>query len=166
MGGYMNANLYPSNRPLTKAEYGQLSKEFGSSGRISIVTARASSSSRNSHDEVSLFDKNFSFRNPFRKRLNKKKDNYSKSSNLININQATNSADAITDGTKEIIHKLKEDLMDLYKEDACQPIMVRLAWHDSGTYDKETKTGGANGSIRFKDESGHGANAGLKWAME
>ena len=45
------------------------------------------------------------------------------------------------------------------------PIMVRLAWHDSGTYDKEISEwpacGGANGSIRFEPEINHGANAGL-----
>ena len=42
---------------------------------------------------------------------------------------------------------------------------MRLAWHDSGTYDKRVSAwpacGGANGSIRFEVELGHGANAGL-----
>ena len=42
---------------------------------------------------------------------------------------------------------------------------VRLAWHDSGTYDCTVGSwpscGGANGSIRFAAELGHGANAGL-----
>jgi L-ascorbate peroxidase len=42
---------------------------------------------------------------------------------------------------------------------------VRLAWHDSGTYDRRIAEwpacGGANGSIRFEVELGHGANAGL-----
>ena len=46
------------------------------------------------------------------------------------------------------------------------PVMVRLAWHDAGTYDVKTKTGGANGSIRFGSEMDHGANAGLPWALE
>lgn len=44
--------------------------------------------------------------------------------------------------------------------------MVRLAWHDAGTYSAELDTGGANGSIRFMPETGHGANAGLVWAIE
>ena len=44
------------------------------------------------------------------------------------------------------------------------PIMVRYAWHDAGTYDKVTKTGGADGSIRFDKELGHGANAGLAFS--
>ena len=43
----------------------------------------------------------------------------------------------------------------------CHPIMVRLAWHDSGTYDASKRIGGADGSIRFADELAHGANAGL-----
>lgn len=49
--------------------------------------------------------------------------------------------------------------------------MVRLAWHDSGTYDasigtsKWPRCGGANGSIRFSPEINHGANAGLSKAL-
>ena len=43
--------------------------------------------------------------------------------------------------------------------------MVRLAWHDSGTYDQRIKNfperGGANGAIRFAGEMNFGANAGL-----
>jgi cytochrome c peroxidase len=42
------------------------------------------------------------------------------------------------------------------------PTIVRLAWHSSGTYDKMTRTGGSGGgTIRFKEELSHGANAGL-----
>ena len=41
---------------------------------------------------------------------------------------------------------------------------VRLAWHDSGTYDQRIKDwpqrGGANGAIRFDPEMNMGANAG------
>jgi L-ascorbate peroxidase len=54
----------------------------------------------------------------------------------------------------------------------CPPIMVRLAWHDSGTYDMNIplsefpKCGGANGSIRFSPEIDHGANAGLSLALK
>lgn len=46
-------------------------------------------------------------------------------------------------------------------------VLLRLAWHASGTYDKDTKTGGSNGAtMRFSPESDHGANAGLKIARE
>jgi len=42
------------------------------------------------------------------------------------------------------------------------PTLVRLAWHSSGTYDKMSKTGGSQqGTMRFKEEFSHGANAGL-----
>lgn len=42
------------------------------------------------------------------------------------------------------------------------PVLIRLAWHASGTYDKDEKTGGSNyATMRFKPESEHGANNGL-----
>lgn len=44
--------------------------------------------------------------------------------------------------------------------------MLRLAWHDAGTYDVNTKTGGPNGSIRHEEEYTHGSNAGLKIAID
>lgn len=44
--------------------------------------------------------------------------------------------------------------------------MLRLAWHDAGTYDAQSKTGGPNGSIRNEEEYTHGANTGLKIALE
>lgn len=63
--------------------------------------------------------------------------------------------------------KLRTMLIDLYKEIPCMPIMVRLAWHDAGSFSAVDKTGGANATIRFAPESEFGANAGLgkarKW---
>lgn len=42
------------------------------------------------------------------------------------------------------------------------PTLVRLAWHSSGTYDKMAQNGGSgSGTLRFKEELAHGANAGL-----
>lgn len=41
-----------------------------------------------------------------------------------------------------------------------------IRWHDAGTYDVNTKTGGPNGSIRNEEEFTHGANSGLKIALE
>ena len=40
------------------------------------------------------------------------------------------------------------DLMDHdnYDDGSYGPIFVRLAWHASGTYDKNTNTGGSNGA--------------------
>ncbi|KAI8924183.1 heme peroxidase [Entophlyctis helioformis] len=47
------------------------------------------------------------------------------------------------------------------------PVLVRLAWHASGTYDAKSKTGGSNGAtMRFKPESNDGANAGLEHARQ
>lgn len=39
-------------------------------------------------------------------------------------------------------------------------------WHDAGTYDAKTKTGGPNGSIRQEKEYSHSANKGLKIAID
>jgi L-ascorbate peroxidase len=40
------------------------------------------------------------------------------------------------------------------------PAHVRLAFHDAGTYDAQTGTGGANGSVHLKEELNRGANSG------
>lgn len=46
-------------------------------------------------------------------------------------------------------------------------MLVRLAWHASGTYDKNTGTGGSNGAtMRFAPENNWGANAGLAIARD
>jgi len=56
---------------------------------------------------------------------------------------------------------------DEYEDGSYGPIVLRLAWHSSGTYDKETNTGGSNGAtMRFAPEGGHGANNGLKVARD
>ncbi|KAH9484886.1 heme peroxidase [Psilocybe cubensis] len=54
-----------------------------------------------------------------------------------------------------------------YDDGSYGPVLVRLAWHASGTYDKDTKTGGSNyATMRFEPESQHGANAGLNVARD
>jgi L-ascorbate peroxidase len=40
------------------------------------------------------------------------------------------------------------------------------AWHDSGTYNKETGEGGANGTVRFEKEITAAPNAGLNTAIK
>jgi cytochrome c peroxidase len=66
---------------------------------------------------------------------------------------------------KEIAGRLEEK--DDYDDGSYGPVLLRLAWHASGTYDKETGTGGSNGAtMRFYPEAGHGANAGLKAARD
>ena len=60
----------------------------------------------------------------------------------------------------EIAARLEEK--DDYDDGSFGPVLLRLAWHASGTYDAETGTGGSNGAtMRFAPESDHGANAGL-----
>lgn len=56
---------------------------------------------------------------------------------------------------------------DDYDDGSFGPVLLRLAWHASGTYDKETGTGGSNGAtMRFAPEGDHGANAGLVAARD
>ena len=66
---------------------------------------------------------------------------------------------------KRDLESCRGDLRAFIDEMNCNPIIVRLAWHDAGTYDKPRETGGADGSIRFDEELGHGANAGLSKAI-
>ncbi|KDR67543.1 hypothetical protein GALMADRAFT_1356136 [Galerina marginata CBS 339.88] len=49
-----------------------------------------------------------------------------------------------------------------YDDGSYGPVVFRLAWHSSGTYDKATNTGGSNyATMRFETEAQHPANAGL-----
>ncbi|GLJ25067.1 hypothetical protein SUGI_0479580 [Cryptomeria japonica] len=63
-----------------------------------------------------------------------------------------------------------QDIRNLIKSTRCNPILIRLGWHDSGTYDKSIqewpKCGGANGSLRFEIELNYTANAGLINALK
>lgn len=65
----------------------------------------------------------------------------------------------------EVAHRLVE--FDDYDDGSYGPVVLRLGWHASGTYDAETGTGGSNGAtMRFAPESDHGANAGLRAARD
>ncbi|KAB2602406.1 L-ascorbate peroxidase 3 [Pyrus ussuriensis x Pyrus communis] len=64
------------------------------------------------------------------------------------------------------IDKARRYLRALIYSRSCAPIMLRLAWHDAGTYDAKTKTGGPNGSIRNEEEYSYGSNNNLKKAID
>jgi len=50
-----------------------------------------------------------------------------------------------------------------YDDGSIAPVLIRLAWHASGTYSKHDNSGGSDGAtMRFGPESTDGANAGLK----
>jgi L-ascorbate peroxidase len=74
------------------------------------------------------------------------------------------------DVTKDDLVGAQAMIDSIVYEKNCGPVLVRLAWHDSGTFDKNVKgewpaAGGAIGSIRFSPEIEHGANAGLSGAV-
>eukprot|EP00761_Pharyngomonas_kirbyi_P010152 gb/GECH01010170.1/.p1 GENE.gb/GECH01010170.1/~~gb/GECH01010170.1/.p1 ORF type:complete len:269 (+),score=80.40 gb/GECH01010170.1/:1-807(+) len=59
-----------------------------------------------------------------------------------------------------------QEVKDLIKEKNCGPILVRLSWHDAGTYDKNKQVGGPHGTVRCPAELGTPPNAGLEVAVE
>lgn len=60
----------------------------------------------------------------------------------------------------EALYQAREVLWDFIDETNTNPILLRTAWHDAGSYS------GATGSIRFDEELNHGANAGLSKATK
>ncbi|EEH07385.1 cytochrome c peroxidase [Histoplasma capsulatum G186AR] len=75
--------------------------------------------------------------------------------------------------TKDDYQKVYDEIAKLlvekddYDDGSYGPVLVRLAWHASGTYDKTSGTGGSNGAtMRFSPEGDHSANAGLKAARD
>ena len=75
---------------------------------------------------------------------------------------ATATAPAVVD--YDAVRSELKLLMDnpSWDDGSLAPIFIRLAWHSSGTYDKETGTGGSNGAgMRFADEAADPENAGL-----
>lgn len=75
-------------------------------------------------------------------------------------------ASAATEVSTSVENDLRAEFNKLFDETPCMPLIVRLAWHDAGTYDKSDNSGGATGTVRFKNEIGHGANAGLPKALD
>ncbi|KAF7539430.1 hypothetical protein G7054_g2175 [Neopestalotiopsis clavispora] len=65
----------------------------------------------------------------------------------------------VKDAVRSLLHQPE------YDDGSAGPVLVRLAWHASGTYDAESKTGGSNGAgMRYEKEGGDPANAGLAHA--
>ncbi|KAK3022978.1 hypothetical protein RJ639_046682 [Escallonia herrerae] len=64
------------------------------------------------------------------------------------------------------VERARRHLRALISSKNCAPIVLRSAWHDAGTYDAKTKTGGPNGSIRNEEEYKHCSNNGLKIAID
>ena len=84
---------------------------------------------------------------------------------------ASASKTALQAATKDDLLAARDMIDKIIYEKSCGTILVRLAWHDSGTFDKNVKgewpaAGGAVGSIRFEPEINHGANAGLRNAIK
>ena len=66
---------------------------------------------------------------------------------------------AVSADIKTLLHQPE------YDDGSAGPVLVRLAWHSSGTYCAATDTGGSNGAgMRYEDEGGDPANAGLQHA--
>ncbi|KAF2542510.1 hypothetical protein F2Q68_00033026 [Brassica cretica] len=66
---------------------------------------------------------------------------------------------------KKAVQRCKRKLRGLIAEKHCAPIVLRLAWHSAGTFDKKTKTGGPFGTIRLPRELADDANNGLDIAV-
>ena len=60
----------------------------------------------------------------------------------------------------------KKEVETLLEQTKCVPLLLRLAYHDALTFDNNTKTGGANGSIRVQRELDHVGNESLDSALE
>jgi catalase (peroxidase I) len=57
---------------------------------------------------------------------------------------------------------IKKILVSDHDDGSIGPLLVRLAWHSSGTYDKHSQSGGSNGAtMRFSPENTDPANVGL-----
>jgi len=62
--------------------------------------------------------------------------------------------------------QIRKDVRELVEEKRCGAIVVRLSWHDAGTFCKRDGSGGPRACMRFEGagEAAHAANAGLEIA--
>lgn len=87
---------------------------------------------------------------------------------LVASSDAALAADIVQRGQRSVYLKaVKESLFNAVNtRPELVPDLLRLALNDAATYDKSTKTGGANGSIRFSAELSRPENKGLQAALE
>ena len=84
-----------------------------------------------------------------------------------------NPSDTQVSTDKADYNALRKELLAMmdnptHDDGSIAPILIRLAWHSSGTYDKESKSGGSNGAgMRLPDseEARDPENKGLNVAM-
>ncbi|CAD7929253.1 unnamed protein product [Amoebophrya sp. A25] len=90
-----------------------------------------------------------------------------RSENLVECKVAGNVGKTNWDNVRKDVIELLE--AEEHMEEPLGPILVRLAWHSSGTWCYKTKTGGSDGAtMRFESgaEAKWGANAGLAKARK
>ncbi|CAK9154585.1 unnamed protein product [Ilex paraguariensis] len=71
----------------------------------------------------------------------------------------------ISEDYQKAVEKCKKKLKGFIAEKHCAPLMLRLAWHSTGTYDLKTKIGGPFGTMKHQAELAHEANIGLDIAV-
>ncbi|KAG2254941.1 hypothetical protein Bca4012_102163 [Brassica carinata] len=123
---------------------------------VSFSSLRSLASSSSSSSSSSLFPHSPSL-------VQRKHPNRGSSNTVVSPTRA-----AASDAAQ--LKSAKEDIKVLLRTKFCHPILVRLGWHDAGTYNKNIEEwpqrGGANGSLRFEPELKHAANAGLVNALK
>jgi L-ascorbate peroxidase len=108
------------------------------------------------------------------RRFTHNKNNNNNNNNMGNYCSSTSrkaSSDSAEAVTVDDLRGARDMIDSIIDEKNCGPVFVRLAWHDSGTFDANIEdawpaAGGAVGSIRFEPEINHGANAGLAGAVK
>ncbi|KAI8366516.1 heme peroxidase [Blakeslea trispora] len=110
--------------------------------------------------------------------LSEKQDEVTQSSSQEKSNKNSREAKelgkpSVSDAPKKNIdyQQVYNDIADLldsdseYDDGSYGPILLRLAWHSSGTYNAKDNSGGSSGgTMRFKTEASHSANNGLDFA--
>lgn len=87
---------------------------------------------------------------------------------MIIGNQAECASAAYKLPSQSRIDECQKDMLDFVgKRRNMAPLLVRLSWHDAGTFDSKDGSGGPRAAMRFSGgEAAHGANAGLQIARD